>query len=146
MLGWVVRLGGFQRRENLGGYMKRKLQSWLFSSLLLLALVLTPFPGNDGLLHAQVTGNHTVTLSWTASPDGGVYTMYRATGVCSPTLTFTAISVGITSTVYVDSGIAPGKFCYQVTTVVNSAESNASNQAQAVIIPLPPGNLTDTTK
>ncbi len=126
--------------------MKKKLQGLLFSLLLALALVLTPVPGNDGLLHAQTTGNHTVTLTWTASPDGGVYTMYRATGVCSLTLIFAPISVGITSTVYVDSGIAPGKFCYQVTTVVNSAESVPSNQAQAAILPLPPGNLTETSK
>src|SRR6266849_4853837 len=126
--------------------MRKKLQSWLFSSLLVLALILSPIPGNDGLLHAQTTGNHTVTLTWTASSDGGVYTMYRATGVCSPTLTFAPLSVGITSTVYVDSGISPGKFCYQVTTVVNSAESLPSNQAQAVILPASPGNLTETSK
>lgn len=126
--------------------MKRKLQSWLFSGLLVLALTLTPIPGDKGVLHAQTTGNHTVTLTWVASSDGGVYTMYRATGVCSSTLTFTPLSVGITSTTYVDSGISPGKFCYQVTTVVNGAESLPSNQAQAVILPVAPSGLTESSK
>lgn len=94
----------------------------------------------------QTTGSHQVTLTWSASIDGGAYTVYRATGTCSSSLTFTAISTGVAATVYVDSGIAPGAFCYQVTTVLNGAESLPSNQAQARILPASPTSLTLTVK
>jgi hypothetical protein len=116
--------------------MKRLARAVPLAVILLLALPL-----------AAQTGAHTVTLTWTASPDGGVVTVYRATGTCSTVpLTFTAISTGVTGTTYVDSGIAPGKFCYQVTTVVNGAESLPSNQAQAVILPLAPTTLVAVPK
>lgn len=116
----------------------------LFCGVLLLALVLMPSARKG--LEAQTTGSHTATLTWTASPDGGVYTVYRATGTCSSTLTFSSISVGVTGTTYADAGLAPGKFCYQVTTVVNGAESVPSNQAQAVILPSPPSALVVSAK
>jgi len=122
-----------------------KIRKLFFSSLAVLSLALGPISETQNL-QAQTTGSHTVTLTWTASLDGGIYTVYRATGVCSPTLTFTSLSVGITGTTYVDSGISPGRFCYQVTTVVNSAESLPSNQAQAVILPAPPTSLTVVVK
>lgn len=92
------------------------------------------------------TGTHTVTLTWTASVDGGAYTVYRASGTCSATATFTAVTSGVAVTTYADSGLAPGNFCYQVTTVVNGAESAPSNQAPAVILPASPAGLSVAIK
>jgi hypothetical protein len=91
-------------------------------------------------------GTHKVTLTWTASPDGGVVTVYRAIGTCSTSLTFTSITSGVAGTTYADSALAPGRYCYQVTTVVNGAESVPSNQAQAVILPSSPSSLTLTVQ
>ena len=91
-------------------------------------------------------GTHTVTLTWTASVDGGVYTVYRAPGACSSTSTFASITSGVAGTTYADTGLAPGSFCYEVTTVVNGAESAPSNQAPAVILPASPGTLSVTIK
>ena len=91
-------------------------------------------------LFAQAA-THQVMLSWTASTDGGVVTVYRAPGACSTTSVFTAVTTGVALNTYTDTTVTVGTFCYQVTTVVNGAESLPSNQVTARVLPLAPTTL-----
>ena len=82
---------------------------------------------------------HSVILAWTASTDAAAnpsltYNVYR-----SPTCTGTFAkrnSSPITSTSYAETGVLPGSYCYQVTSVLSGSEGVPSNQA-AVLIPAP---------
>jgi hypothetical protein len=82
---------------------------------------------------------HSVTLNWTASTDAAAnpsltYNVYR-----SPTCTGTFAKRNaspVAATSYVESGVLPGSYCYQVTSVLSGAEGAPSNQA-AVLIPTP---------
>jgi hypothetical protein len=87
---------------------------------------------------------HYATLSWTGSTSTGVagYNVYRATSA-SATLSnglYTKVNstpvVGIT---YIDSTVTAGQIYYYATTTVSTtgAESVASNQFQAPVIPTP---------
>jgi hypothetical protein len=89
----------------------------------------------------QAGNGHSVALSWTASTDAAAnpslsYSIYRATPSCSST--FTKINQNISATSYIDAAMQPGSYCYQVTALLNGAESLPSNQAPAVILPAPP--------
>ena len=84
---------------------------------------------------------HNVVLTWTASPDGGVVTVYRAPGACSTSSVFASIASGVAVNTYTDSTVTVGSFCYQVTTVVTGVESKPSNQVTAVILPSSPTGL-----
>jgi fibronectin type 3 domain-containing protein len=126
--------------------------------LILLTLVLMPamaaIAANPVLLALPEppqsgSGGHTVSLSWTASSDAAAnptltYSVYRAT---SCTGTFTKINQNVTTTSYVDASLQPGTYCYEVTAVLNGAESTFSNTAPAVILPAAPTNtkVTGTT-
>lgn len=85
---------------------------------------------------------HSVALSWTASTDGGVVTVYRASGACSTSSVFASITTGVATNTFTDSTVTVGSFCYQVTTVVNGLESQPSNQVTARILPQAPTSLT----
>ena len=86
-------------------------------------------------------GAHQVTLTWTASTDGGAVTVYRASGACSTSSIFTAVTTGVAVNTFVDSTVTVGSFCYEVTTVVGGAESLPSNQVTARILPGAPTAL-----
>ena len=92
--------------------------------------------------------SHSVTLNWTASTDtGGTVNVYRTAGACSTSATFTKIATGVVAAgPYVDSGIAVGNYCYQVTAVVGGAESVPSNQAPASVLPNAPTILVTIAK
>lgn len=91
-------------------------------------------------------GTHQVTLTWTASVDGGAITVYRAPGACSSGSVFSAISTGVAVNNYVDVALSVGSYCYEVTTVVNGTESVASNQVTARILPSAPTTLVAVPK
>lgn len=79
-------------------------------------------------------------LRWTASSSAAgnpslAYNVYRATSCAGA---FTEIAAEITSTTYLDNEPAPGSYCYQVTAVLNGAESSPSNDATATILPVQP--------
>jgi hypothetical protein len=87
---------------------------------------------------------HYATLNWTASASTGIsgYNIYRAT---TPTATLanglytkvnSAVVLGIS---YIDTTVSAGVVYYYVTTAVSNtgAESAASNQFQAPVIPTP---------
>lgn len=93
------------------------------------------------LLAIPTKAAHSVVLNWTASIDGGIVTVYRASGTCSPTSVFTSISSGVITNTFTDTTVNVGSFCYQVTTIVNGKESLPSNQVSAVILPQPPQTL-----
>jgi hypothetical protein len=86
-------------------------------------------------LWAQNT--RTVTLTWAdaTNPVGTTYSIYRASGTCNGTPTFTRIASGLTVKTYADAGIAPGNYCYVATATVNSMESDQSASAGAAVRP-----------
>lgn len=89
---------------------------------------------------------HAVSLTWTASTDGGVsYNIYRLSGACpsSGTSGFSKITgTPVSGTAYTDSNVAAGTYCYYATSVLNGAESAPSNLASAVILPAAPTALS----
>ena len=97
------------------------------------------------VVHARA---HAVSLTWTASIDGGVgYNVYRFSGACpaAGTIGFSKITATpLTATTYTDSAVAPGTYCYYATAVLNGAESVPSNLASAVILPAAPAALSTT--
>jgi fibronectin type 3 domain-containing protein len=82
----------------------------------------------------------TIKITWQASPDAAgnpslTYNVYRASSCGGQ---FSKLnSAGISATSYVDPSVATGAaYCYQVTAVLNGAESVPSNQAFAKVPPL----------
>jgi hypothetical protein len=94
----------------------------------------------------QAQTSRSVVLAWTASTStGAAYNIYRASGACAPSLTFTKIgSVAAGVVTFTDTAVTVGAFCYQVTATLNGEESLPSNQSSAVILPTPPTALTTT--
>jgi hypothetical protein len=91
---------------------------------------------------------HTVSLTWTASTDGGAsYNVYRLSGAC-PTAGTSGFSkltaTPVTATSYTDSTVTPGTYCYYATAVLGGAESVPSNLASAVILPGAPTAVSAT--
>jgi hypothetical protein len=81
---------------------------------------------------------HSVTLTWTASTDAAAnpsltYNVYRSS-TCTGTFAKRNASPVVTS--YAETGVLPGSYCYQVTSVLSGSEGAPSNQA-AVLIPAP---------
>ncbi len=76
---------------------------------------------------------HTVDLSWTASPDVVGYNIYRGTAAGGP---YAMINTSLDgSTTYTDGTVVSGTTYYYVATAVNSEsqDSGYSNQAQAIV-------------
>jgi hypothetical protein len=111
-----------------------------------IALALCSLP-----LRAQ-TATHSVTLNWQPATDGsdagGTINVYRAIGACgSGGQQFALIKGGVgLSGPYVDTAVTAGIYCYYVTAVVNTEESDASNLIAAIIKPIPVIGLTVTVK
>lgn len=105
----------------------------------LLMIILTSFSMN---LNGQ-TSQHTVALSWidTSNPTGTLYNVYRATGLCSGTPSFTKVASAVAVLKYVDSTVVPGNYCYQVTATSNGVESSPSNSALAPVPSFAPTQL-----
>jgi len=97
---------------------------------------------------ALAAQSHSVTLNWadTLNPAGTTYTVYRASGPCSGSSTFSSLASGIAVKTYLDSGVAVGQYCYQVTATQNTVESDPSNQALAKVKPNAPTQLTLTVQ
>ena len=76
---------------------------------------------------AQAQTSHSVTLAWTDSlnPSGTTYSVYRAPTVCSNSPVFSKIATNLTLKSYLDSNIAPGSYCYQVTASLSGVESGS---------------------
>lgn len=93
-------------------------------------------------LQAQTT--HSATLAWTdtLNPTGTTYSVYRATGLCSGTPTFSKIASALTAKTYQDTTVTPGNYCFEVTANFNGMESAPSNTAGAPIPSFPPAQLT----
>jgi hypothetical protein len=108
---------------------------------LILAVLLFALP-----LAAQTT--HKVTLAWVdgLNPAGVTYTVYRATGLCSGTPTFSTLATGVTVLTYTDATVTPGNYCYQVTATVNGVQSAPSNSVLAPVPAFAPTALTFTVQ
>ena len=89
------------------------------------------------------TQQHSVTLTWqdTANPSGTTYTVYRATGLCSGTPTFSKLATAVSAKTYLDTTVQPGNYCYQVTATANSVESAPSNSSLAPVPSFAPQQL-----
>lgn len=94
------------------------------------------------LLPAQTT--HKVTLTWqdTLNPAGTTYSVYRATGLCSGTPTFSKIASALTAKTYDDTTVQPGPYCFMVTATFNGMESAPSNSAPAQVPSFAPTALS----
>lgn len=97
-----------------------------------------------GTAFAQQT--HSVSLAWqdTANPTGTTYNVYRATGLCSGTPTFSKLATAVTVKTYTDSTVTTGNYCYQVTAVFQGSESVPSNSVNPNVPAFPPTGLTFT--
>lgn len=100
----------------------------------------------QALLSAQTT--HSVTLTWVDSlnPVGTTYTVYRATGLCSGTPTFSKIASALVAKTYQDTTVTPGNYCYAVTATANGMESAQSNTALAPVPSFAPTGLSLTVQ
>ncbi len=87
---------------------------------------------------------HSVTLTWvdTQNPAGTTYSVYRATGLCSGTPTFSKLATAIPTKTYLDNTVTPGNYCYQVTATAQGMESAPSNSALAPVPSFAPANLS----
>jgi hypothetical protein len=86
---------------------------------------------------AQAT-THSVTLSWTDTLNpatGTTYSVYRSTGLCSGTPTFSKLATGISAKTYQDSTVTPGNYCFNVTATVATVEGSASNLVNPTVQP-----------
>lgn len=114
------------------------------------AVSATPFAGAPAVpsgvtassTKAQVNGNATATVKWTASSGATSYQVKRATASAGP---YTVVASGLTTTSYTGAVTASGTSYYYVVSAVNSAGESANSSA-ASVAPLPPTprNLTAT--
>jgi len=91
----------------------------------------------------------TVVLTWedTRNPAGTTYSVFRATGLCSGTPTFSKIATAVTQKTYSDTGVTIGNnYCYTVAAALNGVESAQSNQAPVLIQPFEVINLKGEAK
>lgn len=95
---------------------------------------------------AQTT--HSVTLTWTdtLNPTGTTYNVYRATGLCSGTPTFSKIASALVVKTFQDTTVTPGNYCYEATATFNGMESAPSNTAGAPVPSFPPAGLAVTVQ
>lgn len=91
---------------------------------------------------------HSATLTWvdSSNPAGTTYSVYRATGLCSGSPTFSKLATALTAKTYLDTTVTPGNFCFQVTATFNGVESAPSPQAPASVPAFAPTNLQVTVQ
>jgi hypothetical protein len=97
---------------------------------------------------AAQTQTHSVTLTWqdTLNPTGTTYSVYRSTGLCSGSPTFSKLAAAVTDKKFEDTTVQPGNYCYQVTAALNGMESAPSNTAHAPVPTFAPSQLSVTVK
>lgn len=93
-------------------------------------------------------GAHSVTLGWSdaLNPAGTTYSVYRATGLCSGTPTFSKLASGIATKTYQDTTVTPGNFCYTVSATVNGVESAQSASVNPAVPAFAPTALSFTVQ
>lgn len=98
-------------------------------------------------LYAQAP-QHAVTLTWidAANPAGTTYSVYRATGLCSGTPTFSKVQSGVAAKTYEDATVTTGNYCYKVTATFNNVESGPSPTALAAVPSFSPSSLSVVVK
>lgn len=111
-----------------------------------------------GRLRITATSSHSASMQWTADtdapsplPSGDGYNVYEQNGACPATAPTTApdgftklTATPVTTTTYTDAGFGPGTRCYFVTFALSGAESPASDDGAATILPAAPGGFTIT--
>ena len=88
------------------------------------------------VLACPAKAQHNVNLTWLASSDAAsnpslTYNVYRSSG-CTSTFS-KRNSSPVSTTSYLDASVAPGSYCYQVTSVLSGTEGSPSNQVAVVI-------------
>lgn len=108
--------------------------------IILLALISMPVVSASA--QSQSTYLRWVASASAASNPSLTYNVYRASPCSS---TFIKINVvPVAATVYLDNQPGPGSYCYEVTAVLNGAESGPSNIAAATILPIQSQSQTST--
>lgn len=116
------------------------------------AMPIAPVIREEMVLVATMQAGHTVTLTWTASPDAAAnpsitYNIYRFNGTpACPTSGFTLLSSTASGVLTAtDSNVTVGEtLSYEVTAVLNGLESVPSGCASVLLPPSPPGKPTLT--
>jgi hypothetical protein len=92
-----------------------------------------------GLIFGQT---HSVTLNWNDTQTA-TYNLYKSSGTCLSSPTFSQLRTGITAKTAVDSTVTTGQYAYVVTAVVAGAgESPYSNCADALVPAWAPTGVT----
>jgi fibronectin type 3 domain-containing protein len=96
--------------------------------------------GSPNVLVTGVTavgGTNEVTVSWSALPNAGTYTVKRSSTSGGP---YTTVGSGITETSYVDTSVQGGRTYYYIVSasIVGDGESGQSVQASATTAPSAP--------
>lgn len=91
---------------------------------------------------------HKVTLTWTdtLNPAGTTYSVYRATGLCSGSPSYSKIATALTTKSYDDTTVIAGNYCFYVTAVATGVESGPSNTALAPVPAFAPSGLSITVQ
>jgi len=98
------------------------------------------------LAFGQTTRTVVVTWDDLLNPVGTTYAVYRADGPCSATPAFVKIADAVAKT-YTDTAVVTGnRYCYTVTAILNTLESDQSNTALAAVKPFPPGKVDGVVK
>lgn len=99
-------------------------------------------------MSAQQAATHSATLTWTdnANPAGTTYSVYRASGLCSGTPTFSKIASAVAVKTYQDTTVTPGNYCYAVTATSGGMESAQSNSVLAPVPSFAPSGLSITVQ
>jgi hypothetical protein len=101
------------------------------------------------LVPAVAQASHSVLLTWTDTLNpatGTTYTVYRASGLCSGTPTFSKVATAVAVKTYTDSTVTPGNYCYQITASFGGAESQPSNSVNPSVGAFPPTGLNFTVQ
>ncbi len=87
------------------------------------------------------TGNHTVSVTWTASPDSttstpGTVNVWRAPGSCTPPIaSFTKIATAQTPAgTFNDVNLTAGDYCYFLTAVIPGFQESAPSPAAGITV------------
>lgn len=140
----MIDTGWKPRPQRRSSFMKKRTKILLLGALLASGLA------------AQST--HSVTLTWTDpnNPSGTTYNVYKMAAACPalpPATVAQALTVGftklnsaaITTLTSTDTAVSSGgTYCYVITAVSGSTESNPSPQAGATVLPFSPASLTLT--
>lgn len=112
-----------------------ELKNVIISMVLLVMIVIAGCGSSSPDYPTALTGTNGTGqeyLSWYAAPGATGYNVYRGT-VSGPVSSKTMIASNLSTTYYTDATVIPGNnYFYQVTAILSTGESKASNEVNVV--------------